>query len=213
MQSTRYEPTSQPAPLAQPPRLELSTRSTDRVPPESWERALGKLVTGQAADDEIGTELARDRAVHLVETLIHEFRGSMIVALLPLTSRLLMLALGPQMCRVLFEDYWSKTRPQMFASLEAEAFGEYLSDLELKVPRLAAVLHFERAGLATLVDGQTRVVPFEFEPLPLLRALAEGRLPDDPGQSGAYEIELTPDEMPLLTATLLGESKAAVPFH
>jgi len=65
------------------------------------------------------------------------------------------------------------------------SFGEYLNQLGLKVPRLVAVLQFERAGLATLVDGQARVVPFEFEPLPLLRALAEGRLPDEPGQTGS----------------------------
>lgn len=42
----------------------------------------------------------------------------------------------------------------------------------------------------------------EFEPLPLLRVLAEGRLPDEPGQAGVYEIELTPDELPALTGPL-----------
>jgi hypothetical protein len=35
------------------------------------------------------------------------------------------------------------------------------------------------------------VVAFDFEPLPLLRALAEGRFPDEPGALGEYEIEVT----------------------
>ncbi len=143
--------------------------------------------------------LARDRAVPLVEGLIHEFRGSMIVETLPLTARLLMLALGTRVSRVVFEDYWAKTPPQMYASLEAEAFGRYLEQLDLKVPQLMAVLSFERAVLATLVDGRTRIVHFDFEPLPLLRALAEGRLPDGVGRAGLFEIEVTPETVAAVT--------------
>jgi hypothetical protein len=45
--------------------------------------------------------------------------------------------------------------------------------------------------LATLIDHEPRVVAFDFEPLPLLRALAEGRFPDEPGALGEYEIEVT----------------------
>jgi uncharacterized protein (UPF0276 family) len=197
----------------QVPRIRLSSESCDTVPPEAWERALGKLVTGQAVDDEIGAELARDRAVSLVGGLVCEFRASMIVAVLPLTSRLLILALGAQASRVVFQDYWSRTPPRMFASLEAEAFGRYLGALELKVPQLAAVLSFERAVLATLVDGQRRVVPFEFEPLPLLRGLAEGRLPEKAGQAGAYEIELTPDGLADLKGRRLDDADAVFQFH
>ena len=185
-------------PRRERPRLSLGAAPADPVPPAAWERALGRVVTGQAPDDAIGAELARDPSVPLVEGLIHEFRGSMIVTVLPLTARLLMLALGPTAARVVFRDYWAKTPPQMFASLEADAFARYLDDLDLKVPQLAAVLAFERAVLATLVDREPRVVAFGFEPLPLLRALAEGRLPDEPGQAGAYEIEVTPDGLAAL---------------
>jgi hypothetical protein len=101
---------------------------------------------------------------------------------LRLTSRLLMLTLGPEAFRTILQDYWSKTPPQMYATLEADAFGRYLDALALRVPHLAKLLEFERAATATLTDGKARVVPFDFEPLPLLRALAEGRLPDEPGQ-------------------------------
>jgi hypothetical protein len=137
----------------------------------------------------------------------------MIVGVLRLTSRLLMLTLGPQAFRTILNDYWSKTPPQMYATLEAEAFARHLEALDLKVPHLGKLIEFERAGTATLTDGQTRVVQFEFEPLPLLRALAEGRLPEEPGRPGCYEIELTPDD----PATVSGLDRAAVqqtfPFH
>jgi uncharacterized protein (UPF0276 family) len=179
------------APLA--PRVSPRSDAGDPVTPEAWERALGRLTTGQAVDDAIGAELAHERGVRLVEGLIHEFRGSMIVTVLPLTARLLMLSLGPAAARIVFRDYWAKTPPQMFASLEAEAFGRYLDALDLKVPQLPAVLAFERAVLATLIDHEPRVVAFDFEPLPLLRALAEGRFPDEPGALGEYEIEVTPE--------------------
>jgi hypothetical protein len=155
------------------------------------ERALGRLIVGQSADDEIGRELAQEPGVRVVERLIHEFRGSMIVRVLPVTSRFIMLALGTEAFRTILSDYWSKWTPRMYASLEAETFANYLKALDLRVPHLAKILEFERAVLATNIDGQTRIVEFDFEPLPLLRAIAEGRLPTEPPQKGAFEIEIT----------------------
>ena len=64
---------------------------------------------------------------------------------------------------------------------------------ETDIIRMISDPRFERAVLATLVDGEARVVPFAFEPLPLLRALAEGRLPTEPPEPGSFEIEVTPD--------------------
>jgi hypothetical protein len=159
----------------------------------------------------LGREFERDPGVRIVEELIHEFRASMIVGALRLTSRLLMLALGPAAFRTILSDYWSKTPPQMYASVEAEAFACYLEALNLKVPQLAKLLDFERAAMATLIDGQARVIQFDFEPLPLLRALAEGRLPTEPGQPGEYEIEITPDG--LASTTGLESLQQSVPFH
>ena len=42
------------------------------------------------------------------------------------------------------------------------------------------------------MDNESRIVSFSVDPLPLLRALGEGRLPDEL-TSGHYEIEITPD--------------------
>jgi hypothetical protein len=119
---------------------------SDLVPPAMWEQALGRLVVGRGANDEIGRELMRDPGVRVIERLIHEFRASMIVRVLPLTSRFLMLALGPDVFRTILADYWSKVTPQMYASLEADSFAHYLETLNLQVPYLAKILEFEQAA-------------------------------------------------------------------
>jgi hypothetical protein len=137
----------------------------------------------------------------------------MIVSVLRLTSRLLMLALGPDIFRSFLEEFWSKTPPQLFASSEAEAFATYLEALDLKVPQLKKVLEFERAVMATLMDDAPRVVTFDFDPLPLLRGLAEGRLTNETGRLGRFEIEVTGEG--LLNAPSLGldSLQRVVPFH
>lgn len=167
--------------------------TTDQPSPAAWEQALGTLVIGRQPNDDVSHELANDPGVGVVNRLVGEFRASMIVNTLRLTSRLLMLTLGPDILRTILEDFWSKNPPHQFAASEAEAFASYLEALSLKVPQLARVLEFERATMATLHDGQPRVVTFDIDPLPMLRALAEGHLADIPGQPGRYEIEITPD--------------------
>lgn len=184
----------------------------DRLPPAAWERALGELVIGRSPSTEV-PELADDPGVRIVEGLIHEFRASMIVGVLRLTSRLLMLALGTEAFRLILSDYWAKVPPQMYASLEAEAFAKHLERLDLAVPHLGELLTFERAVTQTLTDGETRIVQFTVEPLPLLRALAEGRLPDEPPRAGRYEIELTPDGPAAATGLDMEELEAAFPYH
>jgi hypothetical protein len=151
--------------------------------------------------------------VRIVEGLIHEFRASMVVGILRLTSRLLMLALGPAAFRTILGDYFAQVPPQMYGALEADAFAEHLERLDLQVPYLAQLLDFERAVRATLEDDQVRVVRFDFEPIPLLRALAEGRLPDEPPERGRFEIELTPDGPTALTGLDAAEVQQAFPYH
>jgi uncharacterized protein len=185
----------------------------DTLSPAAWERALGKLVIGRASPEGTTAGLADDPGVRIVEGLIHEFRASMIVGVLRLTSRLLMLALGPDAFRTLLNSYWLATPPQMYASLEADGFAQHLASLNLDVPHLAEVLRFEQAITATLTDGETRVVPFDVEPVPLLRALAAGHLPTDPPQPGRYEIELTPDGPTGSTGIDFQDVERAFPYH
>ena len=187
----------QATPLPSRP-VEISTRQG--VTPAQWERALGSAVLGRSSGDELGEELLQEPGVRIVQQLVHEFSASMIVRVLNLTARLLMLTLGPPAFRTLLADFWARGTPQMYANLEAEAFGDYLAGLDLGVPHLASVLAFERASARTLVDGKTRIVAFEVEPLPLLRALADGRLPVEPGRLGSYEIEITPEDVDAMAA-------------
>jgi hypothetical protein len=58
-----------------------------------------------------------------------------------------------------------------------------------------------------------RIVHFDFEPIPLLRALAEGRLPDTPPEPGNFEIELTPDGVPGVGGLESEQLEEAFPFH
>ena len=180
--------------------------------PEAWERALGALVTGQAASDS-PVELREDPGISIVSGLIFEFRASMIVGTLRLTSRLLILALGAEAFRTILLGYSLRVPPQSYGALEAEAFATYLRDLALQIPHLEKVLEFEQATLATLTDDQPRVVTFPVEPLPLLRALAEGRLPTEVGREGLFEIELTADGPAGATGVYSDVANAAMPFH
>jgi hypothetical protein len=124
-----------------------------------------------------------------------------------------MLALGPGVFRGLLSDFWTKTPPQQFSSLEAEHFAEYLVKLDLKVPQLMKVLEFERAVTAALIDGQPRNVSFDADPLPLLRALAEGHLPEMLVRPGYFEIEITPDGPTNTMGLDLEAVRQAFPFH
>ena len=197
----------------QPPRaITVHAPSGSALLPEAWERALGALVTGQAASDS-PVELREDPGIGIVSGLIFEFRASMIVGTLRLTSRLLILALGAEAFRTILLGYSLRVPPQSYGALEAEAFAAYLRDLALQVPHLEKVLEFEQATLATLTDDQPRVVTFPVEPLPLLRALAEGRLPTEVGREGQFEIELTADGPTGATGDYPDGANAAMPFH
>ena len=201
---------------AEPPRprpIVLVTEG-DEVPPAAWERALGGLVIGMPPPDDAAAEqLAGDPGVRIVVGLVHEFRASMVVGVLRLTSRLLMLALGPPAFRTLLSSYWLEHPPQLYASAEAAGFADHLRKLDLGVPHLDELLRFEEATTATLTDGQTRVVKFSAEPLPLLRALADGRLPDEPPQPGNFEIELTPDGPSAAAGLSVQDAAEAFPYH
>jgi hypothetical protein len=63
------------------------------------------------------------------------------------------------------------------------------------------------------MDGQSRVVRFSSDPFPLLRALADGRLPDIIPEEGDYEIELKGEGAVTTPGVDLESVAGAVPFH
>jgi len=176
------------------PRAKIRYRSSgDTASPAAWETELGSLVIGRSPVHDLGIELSNDAGVALLQKLSLEFRASMIASNLRRTTRLLILALGEDVFRKILTEYRNRVTPQLFAATEARAFARFIQDLGVSVPQLAEVLEFEVAVLETLLDGETRLVRFPFDPLPMLLALGDGRLPDEPGRSGPFEIEITPD--------------------
>lgn len=168
-----------------------------------WEAALTSLVTGHSVqqDDDIDAmraSLDEEAGVPLVRDLVFSFRASMVVQVLRLSTKLLLCSVGPAVFRRMLQDNFEHHPPALYATLEAQAFAEQVAARDWRVPYLADMLRYELALTQTLIDGQPRVVDFSFEPLPLLRALADGHLPDEVPEAGRFEIELLPDAEGLL---------------
>lgn len=184
-----------------------------KVGPGTWEQALGNVVIGRPPEPGLENELAEDPGSQLIKGLIKEFRGSMVVSVYRLTSRLLVLALGADIFRALLEDFWSITPPRQYAGSEGDAFADYLVEKNLRIPQLQAICAFERATLATLRDGVTRTARFDVNPLPMLKALSDGVLLENPGEPGEYLIEITDDGPISVTEMEVARSTSMFPFH
>ncbi|MBK8558330.1 MAG: DUF692 family protein [Lewinellaceae bacterium] len=182
------------------PALTVWSNAPEQISPEDWENNIAALVNHHADSSLAPKELQLDPCIPVVRQLIEEFRASMLVGLYPLSARLLMLMMGKDIFRSLLEDFWSKHAPQQYAAVEVEQFGAYLRSIGLEIPSLAAVLNFEEAAMHTMMDGTARTVSFDFDPLPLLRSLAEGTLPDMESQLGDYAITLTGEGVELLSS-------------
>jgi uncharacterized protein len=186
------------------------TPNMDSLSPQEWEDSLGSLVTGQpVVDEQLIKDIALDPGIKLIQGLIHEFRTSMIVRTMPYSARLMMLALGVDIFQAILQKFWLLHPPYQFAATEARAFAKFLQDINLRVPQLQKLLEYEVAIISTLIDGQARVVCFDFNPFPLLGALSQGRLPDEAGEIGLYEIEITPNTV---SQEILDDQQSS-PFH
>lgn len=164
----------------------------------SWEAALTSLVTGKpvqpgdAETDAMRASLNEEAGVPLVRDLVFSFRASMVVQVLRLSTKLLLCSVGPEVFRRMLQDTFDHHAPALYATLEAQAFAAQVAARGWRVPYLADMLRYELALTQTLIDGQPRVVDFSFEPIPLLRALTDGRLPEEVPDAGCFEIELLP---------------------
>lgn len=175
------------APVSKPSRIVVSGPSV-----QEWEQSLGNMVIGREPAN-LDPLITEDPGVSLMRGLIEQFRASMVVGVYRLTSRFLMLSLTSEVFFTLLKDYWSRQTPRQYAASEAEAFYADLEARNLHLPWFTKILEFERAAMMTTLDCQPRVVRFFADPLPMLNALTDGRLPDLVPQEGEYEIELTPD--------------------
>jgi uncharacterized protein (UPF0276 family) len=178
-----------------------------------WENALGGLAVGMQPVGAVARELTHDKGVALMQALIKEFRASMVVGVYRLSCRLMMLVLTPDVFRAILEDFWSRTPPKQYAAAEAEAFMDYLREKNFHMPQLDNVMAFERAAMQVVFDDKPRVVKFMVDPFPMLRALAEGRLPEGIPDVGDYEIELKPEGPITVSGIDMEQVRGAFPFH
>jgi hypothetical protein len=162
--------------------------------PREWEDGLAALVVGRLSDaaSPVGRALAGDPGIEVLRRLVWNFRSGVLVETLGLTCRLLLLHGGDPFIRELFDGFFASAPPELFASVEAEAFGAWLDRKKPDVPFLDEILGFERAALRAVLEGKPQLVPFRYEPGSLLEPLSRGRLPESP-VPGRYEVEVTPD--------------------
>jgi len=147
-----------------------------QISPAEWEDHLAALVTRQT-DECPYEELNEDPAIALIRGLIESFRASMVSESFRYTARLLMIYLGVEEYENLLKDYWKISTPEPFASTEGDNFIRYIQERGVSVTGLNETIEFEKAYLATLLDGKERIVNFPFDPLSFLKAIGEGRKP------------------------------------
>jgi uncharacterized protein len=177
------------------PRQRTEVRDTDPPPtPREWENTLAALTVRRPCESPLANELRRDGGIAIIREMVEQFRGSMIVRTLRLSSRLIMLERGTSYLEQLLAVFWKMHPPHLFALEEAEAFAAFLRDHRPYVPFLPEVLEYDRAVIAVALEGGERLIPFRADPLPLLRALGAGRRPTGIA-TGDFEIRLTADQV------------------
>jgi uncharacterized protein len=167
--------------------------STDsKLPsPSSWEEDLGSKVIDRTSGQLSSSHMDGDSGVEIYRHLVQSVRGGMVVATLTLTSRFITLCLGETQFSKLLELFWKNVPPQMFASDVASGFAAFIKNLALDIQHLDEVLSFELSCQQVLIEGSPQEVRFTCDPMQLLNALGEGRLPQamTPGE---YSLVIDP---------------------
>lgn len=176
-------------PPASPTTTQTPWAATDMTPAD-WEATLTGLVHGAEPTSPLGRQLATDPGMRILRELVATGRAGVVADLLPLTCRLIILYHGEGGLRDLLWSYWAGTSPQPFGADEADGFATYLASRPT-VPHADEVAAFEVASHRAYIDGRTRIVRFTCEPMPLLKALGRGDLPQ-PTTSGRYDVEVRP---------------------
>lgn len=170
--------------------------NNSNISTKDWEKVFGELAIGKKIEQsDIAFELKDDQGLTLLNKLINEFRGSMLVGVFRLTCRFLMLVLGIDPFLVILRDFWIHNTPRLFASEEALNFSAYLKSKDFAIPNLYKLLEYEESVLLTMLDNEKRTISFDVDPIPMIRALADGKLPGEKRQEGDFEIEILPEDL------------------
>lgn len=170
--------------------------------PEAWEAALTEAVWRAEPERHAWGEDAE--AVRLYSWLARSFRGSMLARTCARCVRYLFLR-DVARADAIFKAYFSAVPPQLYAPLEAAAFGEWLRPQIDDDALLIALLDYDLAILRVIRSGSAEVVTFPGNPFPVFEALAEARRPAPPAPP-AWELEILPEG---LTVADFGGNAAA----
>jgi uncharacterized protein (UPF0276 family) len=168
--------------------------------PQEWENTLGALVVGEALDTPLARELASDPGLAVFQHLVGQFRASSVIGTLPFSGRLLLLTLGVQSFEALLSDYWQDNPPEAFGAEEARRFAKFLRTRALNIPLLDELVRFDLAAIAAIVESTASTVAFSQDPLAVLGALAERRLPSQ-ASAGSYYADLSSKGIEFRAAT------------
>lgn len=167
-------------------------RSMDGMPsPSEWEYALASLVLDPLSKQASGLHLEQDKGVQVLRELVTSVRAGTIVESLTLTYRLIVLSVGESRFLEMLGEFWGSTPPEPFPAHESLKFSDYLRTQSLNIPHLDEVLAFELASHQVAMQGEEKAVRFTCDPMPLLTALGEGRLPDAVAE-GEFELTVIP---------------------
>jgi len=160
---------------------QISCRSNQRfdetISVKEWERMLGRLILNNNTDGPLAGELVKDKGVDIIKDLVFNFRGSVLISALKLTTRLLRLTLGEALFNRIVADFFYRVSPQLLPVVMVEQFAEYLKLNGISVHGMDKILEYEIASIHTAIDKQTRVVSFGFDPFPVFSALQNAQLP------------------------------------
>lgn len=156
-----------------------------------WEQALAEAILGRTATTRLGRALAGQPALALYRDLLGEFRASMAGTALGLTTRLLLIDLGPAGMRELLSAFWLEAPPEMSAAAESLRFAEFLRAQLPDVPLLPEILAFETAAVRAVMEEAPQHVSLECDIRLAIAALVEGRRPTHPGPT-RFEFILDP---------------------
>lgn len=174
--------------------LESGTYTKLNYSPYDWEYALGNLVVGQDPGTELGEKLKNDKGIQIFRELLFHFRASIIVSTLKLSSRLLRLSLGEKEFVSLINKFMEEYFPENFPFVVAVQFANFLRKQNLSVKYLDDILEYEETTIKVSSDNTPRTIYFDYNPLPLLRALSNSKLPEESLEAIKMEIEIKPDE-------------------
>jgi hypothetical protein len=145
-----------------------------------WESTLGKLVLGGEPETALGFELSQDKGLGIIKDLVFHFRGSILISMFKLTTRLLRLSLGEEVFYSCINGFFGDSKPELLPVVVAAQFAAYIKSLDLAVFGIEEILEYELASVYTAIDKQGRSVNFSFDPLPMIASLEKARLPDEP---------------------------------